>query len=100
MKELKPSDLNQFPRFSVFYKYELEAIACDIVTILANTGDKFRKLPYKEFMAKWAEIEKPFSKIEEIENSSYFDQVAPYFSSAKKVVGFSMIWKNIANNLK
>lgn len=88
---MKPSDLNKFPLSSVLQKCEAEVIAQNIMTILARTGNKFRKLSWLEYKRERLK-DGGFTEFEKI----YFTQVVDYCKSAKKAKTFSNEW-NINN---
>lgn len=49
---MKPSNFIAFPIESVFHNYEIEAVARNIMVILARTGDTFRSLEWDEYKAE------------------------------------------------
>ena len=85
---MKPSHFSsKYPWSSVFGKAEHEVIARNIMVILERTGNKFRKISFKEYKEErlkygnWSEIEK-----------IYFDDVVNYCKNAKAAKSFSEEW--------
>jgi len=72
---------------SVFMKSEHETIALNIMIILKRTGDKFRKLSYKEYETERLK-DGNYSKVEKV----YFDQVIKYCKNATTARLFSKAW--------
>jgi len=82
-----PKDFQDFPYSSVEQKTESEVVASNIMTILRKTGNKFRKLSYREYKKVRLE-DGNYSDIEEM----YFKRVVGYCTSAKKAMSFSPAW--------
>jgi len=84
---MNPSDFTACPWSCIFNKSEYETIAQNIMVILKRTGDKFRKLTFKEYK-KERKKDGNFTGSEE----EYFDKVIDYCSSSEKAKTFSKVW--------
>ncbi len=83
----KPSNFTNYPFNSVFKNCESEVVAKNIMVILKNTGNKWRKLNWKEYK-EYREKEGDFSNLEK----NYFEKVVPYCTSPKNASLFSHNW--------
>ncbi len=84
---MKPSDFTNFPMGSIEQKCESETVAQDIMIILERTGNKFRKLGWREY------------KRERLNDNDFYDGEKPFFNivvshctSASKAKLFSKAW--------
>lgn len=84
-----PKDFTKFPWGSIFLKSEYEAIARNIMVILGRTGNKFRKLSWREYKAERLK-DKDFSEGEK----RFFIHVVDYCKSANKAKTFSQAWNS------
>lgn len=85
----KPSEFaKKYPFSSVFQKSEHETIACNIMTILGRTGDKFRPLTWDEYSTE-REKDGNFSHGEK----RFFEEVTEYCASAQTARLFSKSWR-------
>lgn len=86
-KIMNPSDFTDYPWSSIMQKSEHETIACNIMVILKRTGNKFRKLSWKQYKQERLK-DGNFSDGEK----TFFNAVVDYCSSAKKAKSFSPSW--------
>lgn len=108
----KPSHFKKFPFNSVENNCESEVIALNIITILARTGDVWRKLTWSEYKqerlndVKASLKKRPKESEEEFQNRqesirfcsseySYFRRVLKYCTSDKQAMKFSKTWEEI-----
>ena len=86
-EKTKPSEFKGFPWNSALGKCEPEIVARNIMTILKRTGDTFRPLTHKEYIAE----RKKDGSFTNAEIDS-FDKVIKYFKSPDTVALFSPQW--------
>jgi hypothetical protein len=102
---LKPPSAvcKEFPWGSVKQNCEDEVIACNIVKMLARTGDTWRQITEEEYAAErqkdMAKSKNPngivhFSEIE----IAHFREVLPYTVSAEAAASFCPAWKKALGN--
>ena len=87
---MKPSNFTNFPIGSIANKCENEIVAQNIMIILERTGNKFRKLSWREYKKERLN-DKRFSEGEK----SFFNSVIEYCTSANKAKLFNKAWNQI-----
>ena len=87
---MKPSDFNILPTSSIYWKFDDEVVARNIMAILARTGNEWRTLSFDEYKqerlkdSNWYDIEE-----------YHFKRVNDYCRTEKAERLFSPTWKDI-----
>lgn len=89
-ENLKPSNFTMCPWDCIFQQSEYETIATNIMVILKRTGDKWRKLSWKEYKKERLK-DGNFTGSE----VGYFDKVVKYCSSWQEAISFSPKWAKV-----
>ena len=85
---MKPSDFTIFPMGSIEQKCESEVVAQNIMIILTQNGNKFRKLGWKEYKRERLKDRDDFYDGEK----PFFNTVVSHCTSASKAKLFSKAW--------
>lgn len=85
---MTPSNFTKYPWDSTLQQAESEVIAKNVMLILKRTGDKFRDLPWEEYVTE----RKKDGNFTESEKQ-YFDKVISYCKSADTARLFSPGWE-------
>jgi hypothetical protein len=89
----KPSDFAKVSNMaSVLQKAEAEIVASNIMVILKRTGDKWRRLGWREY-EKERQLDGQFHQMEQL----YFDKVKNFCTTAEKAATFCPGWKRVLN---
>ena len=87
---MKPKNFCIYPWSSVAKKSEAEVVARNIMSILARTGNEFRKLSYEEYESERLK-DGNYSEMEK----EYFEQVIDFCKNEDTARLFSKTWKNV-----